>query len=142
MKRLLFTITAIISPFAVASSAVAQWQDYPLVSTSTYLNQIKQEFDRCITLAEDAGAPLTNSVYLNCLPSSDEVWAVMNGSQTESSLQACVDWSLAFMGGIIGHALMDELNSKTRCGQESWGTSSLVERLGWTMMSEFEPYGM
>jgi len=58
----------------------------------------------------NAGAPMTNGVYLSCLPSSEDIQNVLVGSQRITSMTACVDWSLAVMGGVMNEVMLLQLN--------------------------------
>jgi hypothetical protein len=62
----------------------------------------------------NAGALMTNGAYFSCLPSSEDIQNVLVGSQRITSMTACVDWSLAVMGGVMNEVMLLQLNARTQ----------------------------
>jgi hypothetical protein len=135
--------TASASPAMSQSEASIQAQrGGNSVKTEVYQQRVVDQFNQCMEGYSSAGANITNGVYLNCLPSNDELFEVVSGTRSVATMSACVDWSLALMGGVINSEFFRRINSKTICGTEGLETVSLLEMLGYVITSEFEPYGI
>lgn len=137
------TACALTASILIGNASVATAQrDHEWVSTDVYREQVVNSFDQCMQEAVNRGARPTNGLYISCLPNSEDIRNVLSGGQSLTSMEACVSWSLASMGGAMSNELFGSLHEGTRCRTEGIETISLYEMLGRTMNSEIEPYGI